>query len=343
MFYDTVSGSTLFAYLLAMSQPHPELIFGSALVGLNYMTVASLHSLFNVLKSGNITSIDTAARYPPQHPGRSEELLGEAGAAAHGFAIDTKVLTLPTSDGSGDVEPAASRSSLDTSRKRLGLEKVRTLYVHRPDPQTPLVDQARGLDELYREGKVEHVGMSNLSAPGIEAFIKVCDDNGFVRPSVYQGNYSVIEREVEASLLPVLRKYGIRFVAYRAVAAGFLAGNLIRGDDGQVGGKEGTRFASGHPFADVMKSLYGSDKARTAFEQLKECLQERQEDCGDAVEAALRWICYHSALNDGDAVLLGASREEQIVKNIEAVRRGPLPEEVAAKMSQVWNATEGQV
>jgi aflatoxin B1 aldehyde reductase len=57
-----------------------------------------------------------------------------------------------------------------------------------------------------------------------------------------------------------------------------------------------------------------------------------------ATEAALRWIVYHSTLRDEDAVILGASREEQVVDSMEIVKRGPLEEEVVKAVEQVWEA-----
>ncbi len=92
-----------------------------------------------------LTELTTAARYPATNSGASERLLGLAGAAKHGFTIDTKVVC--SGDGSGSLEPAAIDKSLEGSYERLQLHNatVNVLYAHMPDPKTPLEEQAAGL------------------------------------------------------------------------------------------------------------------------------------------------------------------------------------------------------
>ena len=132
--------------------PSPLIIFGGASVGNTYNTVEEVSDLLATLQSLGITYIDTAARYPPTNPGASERLLGEANVADRGFIIDTKILA--NGDGSGNLTPAATNASLQRSYNRLHLKEgdVNVLYAHRPDPQTPVEEQAAGLDAQYRKG-----------------------------------------------------------------------------------------------------------------------------------------------------------------------------------------------
>jgi len=72
------------------------------------------------------------------------------------------------------------------------------------------------LDQAYRAGKFKSFGFSNYTAAEVEEFVKICEEKGFVKPSVYQGQYNPIVRTGEKELFPVLRKHGIVFYAWRS-------------------------------------------------------------------------------------------------------------------------------
>jgi len=104
----------------------PDLIFGAATIGQGSLTTTeAVSDIFGVLKSSNITRIDTAGRYAG---GQSEILLGRAGAASeHGFTIDTKILIETTADGTLSEE--AIDKSIANSLSRLGIKKVFALLI----------------------------------------------------------------------------------------------------------------------------------------------------------------------------------------------------------------------
>lgn len=66
------------------------------------------------------------------------------------------------------------------------MDKVQILYLHAPDRATPVEEVLRTLNELYKQGKFEKLGLSNYTAAEVAEFVAVADKNGFVRPSVYQ-------------------------------------------------------------------------------------------------------------------------------------------------------------
>lgn len=105
----------------------PKLIFGAALFGVNFANPEDVQEVLDYLKENNITHLDTAGRYPPTLPGRSEELIGETDAASQGFTIDTKILALAP-DQRGGIERSAVEQSLKTSLQRLGVEQVVSSY-----------------------------------------------------------------------------------------------------------------------------------------------------------------------------------------------------------------------
>lgn len=135
---------------------NPKLIFGAASFGMNFVNLEDIQKVLDYLKENNITHLDTAGRYPPTSPGRSEELIGETKAALQGFTIDTKILTL-SPDHLGELERSAIEKSLNTSLQRMGVEQVNTLHIHFPDMATPLKEQAETFDSLHKAGKFKNV------------------------------------------------------------------------------------------------------------------------------------------------------------------------------------------
>jgi aflatoxin B1 aldehyde reductase len=100
----------------------PQIIFGTAGFGMDktaFQDADSVKSLLQTLKDLGISRLDTGARYPPLNPGRSEELLGEAGELSREFVIDTKVYTDTGTNGSGDLTHEAISKSINGSLRRL--------------------------------------------------------------------------------------------------------------------------------------------------------------------------------------------------------------------------------
>lgn len=308
----------------------PQIVFGAAGLGQDFTTVESVQEVLTLLKDLKVSQIDTAARYPPINPGMSEKLLGSAHAASQGFSFGTKILMGP-GDGSGELERSAIQKSLYGSLERLGVNQVDVLYIHRPDPRTPLKDQAAALDNEYKNGKFKRLGVSNFSPELLQDYIQLCDENGLVKPSVYQGDYNVITRGMEKTLLPLLRAQGMSYYAFRPLAAGFLTGKFTNGQ------YEDTRFSDTHAHGKFFQVLYGDLNLRQAMRNLEAVL----EPLGiSSREAGIRWICYHSQLGATDAIILGVSKLVQIKENLESVSVGPLPENVVQSIEDIWSALD---
>ncbi|TGO92319.1 hypothetical protein BPOR_0005g00080 [Botrytis porri] len=313
---------------------HPSLIFGAASIGMDFSTKESVQDALDVLKELNISQIDTAGRYPPTNHGRSEELLGEVGAASQGFFISTNILATKLGYGSGELEASAIEKSLDTSFESLGVDQVDILYCHQPDPTTPLKEQAEALNDHFREGSFKRILISQslespISPPKLlQEFIQVCEENNFVKPSVYQGDYNLITRGMEKELLPILGANSMSFFAFRALAAGFLTGNY------SAGKSNGTRFSDDHPLGKAFQNLYAAPKLQEAIKDLENTLAPLDIS---GREASLRWIYYHSKLGNGDGIILGASKISQIRENIKSISAGPLSEQVVQKIEGTWD------
>lgn len=103
-----------------MSQP--KAIFGAALLGMSFNEVKIVTDVLDTLSKYGVRHIDTAPRYPPFQPGKSEKLLGRSQAEAKGFLIDSKVLAIP--GGVGELEHASLRASISDTLVRLNSRKV---------------------------------------------------------------------------------------------------------------------------------------------------------------------------------------------------------------------------
>src|SRR5256885_8125431 len=152
-----------------------------------------------------VTLFDTADIYGSK--GGSESFLG---AALEGRR-DRVVLATKFGGDMGDGTEA--RGSRDYIRKAVAasLQRLRTDYVdlyqyHTPDHVTPFEETFAALDELVREGKVRHIGHSNLEAAQVEEIDALAREPGWTRPVSAQNEYSLLRREAEKELLPVDRK-----------------------------------------------------------------------------------------------------------------------------------------
>lgn len=156
---------------------------------------------------------------------------------------------------------------------------------------------------------------------------------------------------MEKKLLPILKKYGIGYNAFRYVvlhthhakkliahiklirvlASGFLSGKLTNGN------AEDTRFGSDSPIGKLMQNIYNQEPLHAALKQL----EETTHILGiSTIDAALRWAYYHSSLDENDGIILGASSVKQIKSNIESIRQGPLPQQCLDTFERIWETLE---
>jgi aryl-alcohol dehydrogenase-like predicted oxidoreductase len=121
------------------------------------------------------------------------------------------------------------KASCDASLKRLGTDHIDLYYQHRVDPSTPIEETVGAMAELVKAGKVRYIGLS-------EADPETISRAHAVHPiSALQTEYSLWSREVEAEILPTLRRLDIGFVAYSPLGRGFLTGAIRSRDDLQSG------------------------------------------------------------------------------------------------------------
>jgi pyridoxine 4-dehydrogenase len=160
--------------------------------------------------------IDTADSYGPYV---SEEILREAlSPYPEQLLIATKAGLVRTGPGQWDPvgRPEYLRQEAEMSLRRLGVERIDLLQLHRPDPQVPLADQVGELKKLQDEGKIAAVGVSNVTVEQLEAARKVADI------VTVQNMYSLTNRRSQ-DVLDYCATEGIGFIPWAPIARGGLA------------------------------------------------------------------------------------------------------------------------
>ncbi|WP_145947033.1 aldo/keto reductase [Paenibacillus sp. Y412MC10] len=176
-------------------------------------------SLIHAAFDRGVTFFDTAEVYGPYV---NEELVGEALAPLKGQVIIATKFGIQMENGKQvlNSKPDTVRKSVEGSLKRLQVETLDLYYQHRVDPDVPIEEVAEVVQDLIREGKVKHWGLS-------EAGIHTIRRAHAVHPlTAIQSEYSMMWRNPEDELLPVLEELGIGFVPFSPLGKGFLTGTI---------------------------------------------------------------------------------------------------------------------
>jgi len=236
---------------------------------------------------------------------------------------------------------ASLRKQVATCLERLQVPSVEIMYLHAPDHKTPLEETLRTMDAMHKEGKFRQLGLSNYSSWLVAEVVNICRNNNWLVPTVYQGMYSAITRQVEEELIPCLRHYGISFYAYSPLGGGILTGKYQYNDKSENKIVQG-RF-NGLKMDKVYRDRYWKEEHFQAMETLKQLLQEHHTDEEVSLpECAFRWLYHHSRLSadKGDCVILGVSRLEQLEVNLNLVEKGPLAKPVVEFLNEWWSNTK---
>lgn len=202
-------------------------------------------------------------------------------------------------------------SSLDQSLRRMHVDYVDIFYHHRPDPETPMEETARALDSIVRSGKALYVGISNYKAEQAEKMFALLKELG-TPCLIEQPSYNLLNRWIENGLTDVLRKNGVGCIAYVPLAQGLLTGKYLNGIPTDSRAAKDPRYlkASGITEEQLCKIRKLNDIAAARGQKLS--------------QMALSWCLRDEVVT---SALIGASRPEQIIENVEAVRNLTFTEE----------------
>jgi aryl-alcohol dehydrogenase-like predicted oxidoreductase len=260
-----------------------------------------------------ITLFDTAEMYGKD--GGSELALGEVLAGRRDkVVLATKFGHRKVDMGYGPAAGARGgrgyiRLAVEKSLRRLRTDYIDLYQLHTPDPLTPIEETIAALDELVAEGKVRYIGHSNLSGWQLaDAAHKSAARTPFISA---QNQWSLLDRGVEAEVVPAAVHFGLGVLPYFPLANGMLTGKVRRGSELPAGSRIATR-----------SHLVTEEKLETV-----EALIEWGAERGVSIlEIAIGGL---AALPGCASVIAGATSAEQIFANVSAGEWEPAQEELA--------------
>lgn len=308
-----------------MNKNPVNLILGTMTFG-ESVFMPDVGEFINAFLDAGYDELDTAYVY---NEGNCEKFLGEVLPELNRpFKIATKVN--PRISGKLDAE--AAYKQVNESLERMRLDSVDTVFLHFPDPATPVEGVLGAMADLHDQGKYKELGLSNFPAWMVTDVWHICDKHGWVKPTVFEGVYNPLTRRAEAELNDCLNNFGMRFYAYNPMCGGLLTGRYGKFEDTPTDG----RFTH--------RPNYQGRYWKKSFFDGVEVIKTAAEKHGiSSIEATYRWLAYHSMLNAerGDAILIGASKLNHLLSNMETVKAGPLPEDMVAAFDEAWKITKG--
>ncbi|MBR3016532.1 MAG: aldo/keto reductase [Clostridia bacterium] len=302
-----------------------NLILGTMTFG-ESVFLPDVGEFINAFLDDGYDELDTAYVY---NDGNCERLLGEVLSRLNRpYRVATKVNPRIT----GRLDAEAAYMQVNESLERMNLKSVDTVFLHFPDPATPVESVLGAIADLHDQGKYRELGLSNFPAWMVADVWHICDKRGWVKPTVYEGMYNPLTRFAERELNACLDHFGMRYYAYNPLCGGLLTGRYEKYEDAPTDG----RFTH--------RPGYQNRYWKKSYFDAVALLKAQCEKHGiTTVEATYRWMMNHSMLRGdrGDAVIIGASKLNHLQQNLSAVKNGPLPQEIAAAFEQAWQITKG--
>ena len=259
-----------------------------------------------------ITHFDLANNYGPPY-GSAEANFGEHLRRDFRPYRDELVITTkagydmwPGPYGQGGGSRKYVLASLDQSLKRMGLDYVDIFYSHRFDPDTPLEETMGALASAVKQGKALYVGVSSYSAGKTREAVALLKEMG-VPCLIHQPSYSLLNRWIEEELIDTLDDLGMGCIAFSPLAQGLLTGKYLQGvpQDARINRPGGGSFKQEHL----------SEQNLQHVRALNGIAQARGQSLA---QMAVAWVLRHQGMT---SALIGASRPEQIVELVGALKR----------------------
>ncbi|WP_339199842.1 aldo/keto reductase family protein [Aeribacillus sp. FSL k6-2211] len=269
-----------------------------------------------------INSFDTANVYAT---GEAEKVVGEAlrKYPRESYVLATKVFW-PMGDGPNDKGLSRKHvfEQLHASLKRLQLDYVDIYYCHRYDPETPVDETLRTIDDLVRQGKVLYVGVSEWTAQQIQEALGTADRYLLDRIVVNQPQYNMLNRYIEKEIIPVCEQNGISQIVFSPLAQGVLTGKYKRNGD----------IPEGSRASDPKANKYINDLLTDENLLKVEKLGKVADKLGIKLsQLAIAWVMRQPNVA---SALIGSTKPEQVEENVKAIDV-ELTEDVLEEIEQI--------
>ena len=236
---------------------------------------------------------------------RSEEFLGRALAGRRDEAVVATKFGSPLGEGRGGASAAWVAQACEDSLRRLDTDRIDLYQLHQPDPDVPIEETLGALDELVRAGKVREIGNSNFTAAQIDEAADVAAAKGWATFVTAQNHYSLLDRRVQAEVVPACERHGLVMLPYFPLASGLLTGKYRRGE----AAPEGTRLSL-MPASRVDRVL--NERNFDLVERLTAWAGTRGHSI---LDLAFAWLAAQPAMGP---IIAGATSPDQVRANVAA-------------------------
>ena len=264
---------------------------------------AAAAEMYAACREAGINFFDCADVY---NGGRAEEILGRLIAGERDSLIVTSKCAVPMGD---DINARGGNRrhilrAVEASLRRLKTDRLDVLLMHRWDPNTPLEETLRALEDLVRAGKVIALGASNYAAWQIAKGLGISARQGWSRFEVIQPMYNLVKRQAEVELLPLAQAEDIGVITYSPVAGGLLSGKYAPGVKPEVG-----RVATNPEYI----GRYSEDWVYETAAGFTTLAEER--GC-HPVSLAVAWVAAHPGVT---CPIIGARSLDQLRPSLQAL------------------------
>jgi len=301
----------------------------------SYLTIgykcsdATSRELVKIAYDNGINFFDTANAY---NKGQAEKVLGRClkDYPRSSVFLLTKVFA-PMGTGPNDCGLSYKHifEQCHASLKRLGMDYVDVYMCHRPDPETPLEETVRAMEDLARQGKILYWGISEWPSTLIVEAQSVARSLGARPMSVSQPRYNLLHRYPESDLFPITDKQGIGNVTFSPLAHGMLTGKYVPGERAA----RGTRAADPDQNT-VMMKLYWKEENKKRAQRLVKLAGQM------GVSAAQLVVAWCLRRPEVSSVILGARKISQLKENLKAAQV-KIPRDVLDKLDKLYPPVGG--
>ena len=301
-----------------------KLCLGTMTFGGQVDETTSIRIVDEAIDNG-INFVDTADVYVK---GESEKIVGKAlKGKRDSIVLASKVANFVGEDKFRDrgLHRWHIINGVEASLKRLQVDCLDICYLHHPDRNTPIEETLAAMDLLFKQGKVNYLGMSNFASWQVCQALWKSDVNRWAKPVVLQLPYNLITRSVDEECVEFSQKMNLGMVVYNPIAAGMLAGKHTREK-----AAEGTRMADNLQYINRYWHAANFDAV--------DALQEIAKTSGLTIlQLAFRWLMSKDFV---DSTIIGVSKLEQLHANIDAAD-GIVDDAVAKECDEVWANLRG--
>ena len=262
----------------------------------------SARSVVRAAVDQGVNFVDLADVY---ERGKAEEVVGRMlGDFKRSDLVLSSKVFWPMSDDPNDRGLSRKHivESVERSLKRLGTDYLDIYFCHREDPEVPLEETVRAMDDLVHQGKVLYWGTSVWPAESLVAAHEIADRRNLYAPMVEQPQYSLLDRSIEESVAPTAKQLGIGLVVWSPLAGGMLTGKY---NDGVPRGSRG----------ETTNWLETKLNDRNLERVRRFCTLSREAG-HEPAHLALAWILQRDEVA---SVITGATHPEQVLSNVRTV------------------------